>query len=328
MTRKHRTLNVVANGTAKATKVPSGAHSRPHENPTNAVDPKNPVNHENPVNALEPRVPVDSPDEDRLRCLAIQEVWSSAFDGEDVEDALAALSRIVNSTTVQTPGDDTTVGWKSLSLENVENHMLRCPRCAAVLQSTSRFKRLRVHSADSTFSDLRPAIRAAIIKDSPNTAAKKGSSASIVHNLGRRQAMVPSLSIALAITGAAQALGALPDLFGSINAGMWPGSPGGIEHLTREAAASEIALAAGFLYVALKPFAVAAVRTMASILTTLVIFSTLSSLSSGNAALPVEAHHLIALFGTALLWLLPTTSPSARGSRSSSTRNFNGRLSL
>jgi hypothetical protein len=142
--------------------------------------------------------------------------------------------------------------------------------------------------------------------------------------------MAPSLLIALLVTGAAQALGALPDLFGSVNGGMMASSAA---HLTREAAASEIALAAGFVYVAAKPFAASAVRLIASVLTALVIFSSLSSTGgligvsggTGSGEWPLEAHHLIALFGTALLWLLPEGTQPRFSSQAFRSNGLTGR---
>jgi predicted anti-sigma-YlaC factor YlaD len=219
------------------------------------------------------------------RCEAIQELWSSALDGETG------------------PQDRAT-------LDAVEVHMAHCPRCVVLVPSAQHFRRIRVRSAEASLSDLRPAIRAAIAKDTLELSPQTPSQPNAVRGQGRRHLMAPSISIALMIAGVAQGLGALPDLFGFANVGISSGTVTGIEHLTREAAASEIALAAGFVYVALKPTALSAVRMIATVLTALVLISTLLSSSGGSSGLPLEAHHLIALFGTSLLWLLPLGSHS------------------
>jgi predicted anti-sigma-YlaC factor YlaD len=236
------------------------------------------------------------------RCLAIREVWSSSLDGEALEVALDALNQISLHESTLVP--------KTLTLDDVNAHMLRCSNCAAVAQSTDSFRRLRVRSIEAdALPDLRPALRAAITRGAATTSRRKEKFAANSRKVpGRRFAMAPSILIALAITGLAQAIGALPDLLGSANGGALSGAITGVEHLTREAAASEIALAAGFLSVAVKPFTAAAVRLFATVLTALVIFSTLTSGALGTGGLPLEAHHLIALFGTTLLWLLPSNT--------------------
>jgi predicted anti-sigma-YlaC factor YlaD len=227
-------------------------------------------------------------------CQAMQEVWSSALDGEPFDEPLLAAN--------QQREDE-------LTFDDVKHHMLYCPNCLAVAHSTDRFRRLRVRAIEAeTLPDLRPAIRSAIKKETEKTP-------------DRRFVMVPSILMSLTITGIAQAIGALPHLFGSANGGALAISITSVDHLTREAAASEIALAVGFIYVAVKPFAVSAVRVFASVLTTLVIFSTLSSGSGGLRGAPLEAHHLIAIFGTALLWLLPSNEAEVAGLRSRQTRN-------
>jgi predicted anti-sigma-YlaC factor YlaD len=238
------------------------------------------------------------------RCLAMREVWSSSLDGEALDTALDALNEISL--------DGAPLAPTALTLDDVNTHMLRCPNCAVVAQSADGFRRLRVRSVGAdTLPDLRPALRAAITREVANTSQRKGKvAASSPRVPGRRFAMAPSILIALAITGLAQAIGALPDLLGSANGGALSGAITGVEHLTREAAASEIALAAGFLCVAVKPFTAAAVRLFATVLTALVIFSTLRSGALGTGGLPIEAHHLIALFGTTLLWLLPSNTPA------------------
>ena len=232
------------------------------------------------------------------RCLAMREVWSSSLDGEALDTALDTLNQISQNESSLDP--------ITFTLDDVSAHMLQCSNCAMVAQSADSFRRLRVRSIEAdTLPDLRPALRTAITREVANTSWRKGKMASSPKVPGRRFAMAPSILIALAITGLAQAIGALPDLLGSANGG----AIAGVEHLTREAAASEIALAAGFLSVALKPFTAAAVRLFATVLTALVIFSTLTSGARGTGGLPLEAHHLIALFGTTLLWLLPSNTP-------------------
>ena len=230
-------------------------------------------------------------------CPSIQVVWSTALDGEPFDEALGQLNQQAGPFT----------------LEDIDAHMSQCSACAVVQESTARFRRLRIRPATSFEVELRPAIRAAIARDSSRPA--RGSRAI----QSRRFAMAPSILMALMVTGSAQALGALPDLLGSSNGGAFAMNSGA-EHLTREAAASEIALAAGFIYVALKPFSAAAVRVIASVLTALVIIGTFTQTGvlatdaftsirdSANSGLPLETHHVIALFGTALLWLLPSAS--------------------
>lgn len=234
-------------------------------------------------------------------CTPIREVWSAAADGEPFEEVLGHLNRQAGPFTI---GD-------------VDAHMSQCPACVAVSESTARFRRLRLRPATSFDVDLRPAIRIAIDRDSTGPARAPRAMQS------RRFAMAPSVLMALMVTGAAQALGALPDLLGSTGGGAFAMNSGA-EHLTREAAASEIALAAGFIYVALKPFSAAAVRVIASVLTALVIIGTFTRTGalatdvftnirdSANSGLSLETHHIIALFGTALLWLLPSSSASLR----------------
>ncbi len=247
------------------------------------------------------------PSETSAICQAMQETWSAAYDGEAFEEPLRALNQ-----TVQRPvelnksvltGNQTTTS--QLTLDDVEVHMANCSSCVAVTQSAEHFRRLRVRAAETSTFDFRPAIRATIAKDHPDTTTQSGSLRTPLLYQGRREGMTPSILITLLVTGIAQALGALPDLFGSVSGGSFSTVLTGVEHLTREAAASEIALAAGFVYVAVKPLALPAVRMFASVLTTLVIFSTLTSGSVVNDGLPLEMHHLITLFGTALLWLLP-----------------------
>lgn len=232
-------------------------------------------------------------------CPAMREVWSCSLDGEALHAPLKALNQLWLTETSSTP--------TTLTLDDVTSHMLRCVNCAVVATSAESFRRLRVRSIEAdTLPDLRPALRATISREVANPSWRKEKfAANSVKVPGRRFAMAPSILIALAITGLAQAIGALPDLLGSANGGALSGAVTGVEHLTREAAASEIALAAGFLSVAVKPFTAAAVRLFATVLTALVIFSTLRSGALGTGGLPIEAHHLIALFGTTLLWLLP-----------------------
>ena len=240
-------------------------------------------------------------------CAAMQEVWSSAYDGEDLDEAVASLNNkaLVNSTH-QLRNAQPAAHFAELTLDHVEHHVSHCPSCLLVRQSTSRFRRVRVRTVDPTAVDLRPAIRAAITHDRVGIPQQAGAT----DYPSRRYVMAPSVLVALFITGLAQALGALPDLFGSVRGSSFSGVLTGVEHLTREAAASEIALAAGFVSVALKPLAVVPVRVFATVLTLLVILSTLTSASASSGGLALEAHHLIALFGTTLLWMLPKkTSP-------------------
>jgi predicted anti-sigma-YlaC factor YlaD len=250
-------------------------------------------------------------------CLAMREVWSASLDGEALDAPLDALSQTSLTETMAST---------TLTLDDVTSHMLRCSNCAAVAQSAESFRRLRVRSVGiDTLPDLRPALRATITRDAANPWRKEKVTTTSVAVPGRRFAMAPSILIALAITGLAQAIGALPDLLGSANGGALSGAITGVEHLTREAAASEIALAAGFLSVAVKPFTAAAVRLFATVLTALVIFSTLTSGGTGTGGLPLEAHHLIALFGTTLLWLLPANTPAFASFVASPTRaRFSG----
>jgi hypothetical protein len=237
---------------------------------------------------------------DDSRCGAMQEIWSTAYDGEDVTEALHLLNANTSTGRVQQPAHIV-----ELTIDDVETHVSQCPTCSAVAQATVPFRRLRIRTADPTLADLRPAIRAALANDRVAPPLASRSSENPLRPSGRRSAMAPAILIALMVTGVAQVLGALPDLFGSLSGGL-SSSVSGLEHLTREAAASEIALAAGFIYVTWKPFAVAAVRLFASVFTLLVILSALTSNGVTRGAVPLETHHLIALFGTTLLWLLPT----------------------
>jgi hypothetical protein len=251
-----------------------------------------------------------------VRCRAMQEVWSAAYDGEDYAEALSALNTIEDDQARRDQPSQAVERFHNFSFEAVEDHFSTCPTCSSVTRTTASFRRLRIRTVDTTSNspsdtpivDLRSVIRAAITNDRMDAAARSGRASNLFASTGRRDSMAPSVLIALLVTGLAQALGALPDLFGSFTGGGLASAFTGVEHLTREAAASEIALSAGFVYVACRPFAIAAVRVFASVLTVLILIGTLISGIVTDGVVTLETHHLIAAFGTALLWLLPKKS--------------------
>jgi predicted anti-sigma-YlaC factor YlaD len=115
--------------------------------------------------------------------------------------------------------------------------------------------------------------------------------------MARRPSVAPVAAMCLLVTAVAQIVGALPHLFTAQDS---------LGHLSSESAAFEIALAAGFVAAALRPAAVSGIRIMATVLTVFLVFTTGVDVARSALALPLESHHLIAMFGSALLWLLPT----------------------
>ncbi len=126
-------------------------------------------------------------------------------------------------------------------------------------------------------------------------------------NNGRnaRPAIGPSVVIGLLITAFAQMLGALPHLLAV--------AAGASGHLSSDGAAFEIALAAGFVYAATRPVAVGGVRFLATVLAGLSVFIAAIGAAKANLGFSFETHHVIAIFGTMLLWFLPRTTEGFRG---------------
>jgi predicted anti-sigma-YlaC factor YlaD len=165
-------------------------------------------------------------------------------------------------------------------VDRTSDHLRSCKDCARYAQGLAALQRATLRMPTGQAANLVPAVMARI---RPTRSAQ-------------RPPLGPAVALGLMVTAFAQLVGAVPHLFGSVSK---------LSHLSREAAAFEIALGAGFLYAAVQPRVANGIRMMATVLTAMLFFTTTIDLAQSALSLPLESHHLVALLGTALLWCVP-----------------------
>lgn len=119
----------------------------------------------------------------------------------------------------------------------------------------------------------------------------------------RRPSIAPAARIALAVLAASELIGAIPHLVS-------PASMLGA-HAGREQAAFEIALAAGFLYAALRPRMAQGIAVLSTVLAGLLVLTSGVDVVDGSVSVALETHHLVAIVGTVLSWIVTMTVAQA-----------------
>jgi predicted anti-sigma-YlaC factor YlaD len=191
------------------------------------------------------------------------------------------------------------------SIADLDAHASTCPDCRRFQAQIVALRGVVRRLTPSPTVDVSAAVMRSIrMNNRMNTRMNIRTGSVRENHRGARPAIGPSVTIGLLITAFAQLLGALPHLFAVTG--------GASGHLSSDTAAFEIALAAGFVYAAVRPVAVGGVRLLTTVLACLSVFVAAVGAAKSTIAFPLETHHVIAIFGTVLLWLLPRTAEGFR----------------
>ncbi len=105
-----------------------------------------------------------------------------------------------------------------------------------------------------------------------------------------------SLRVILGVVGVLALIQSLPDLFA-------PGSSAN-EHMSRHLGVFTAALAAGFVYTALRPRRVGGLLPVAAVISVGLVITAVIDVAAGHTPIAGETTHLLEIIGLAVMWLL------------------------
>lgn len=183
----------------------------------------------------------------------------------------------------------------------VRGHLTGCAKCRDWQARAEQASRLvRVRSAEPV-PDLTAQVLAAVHADDTMAArraarAQAGTATREPHQVHAERQIV---RVAVAVAAVVQTLLALPAIW----EGFVGGGAGGL-HVSREMASFDVAVAVGFLLVALRPERARTYLPVALVLAACLALTTLVDVANGRTDPAHEAGHLIAVLQAGLLWTL------------------------